>query len=209
MPLVILLALSGVLLLAKRKPGGTPSVNKTGFWPEFLQWLEDREGDITTRADESTAHIPGTVTYNGKTYTNPTGSGGITADTFLTYANRWKFSPTVEMFAKLSDGPTNPLWVRIVTDIFDKGKRYSNNPVLATYLGSWYWGSGSIKDSWVPKIQAILKKSISDRQKLRQLVDLRKDYFEWVGAYNPDKQKYVADWKSRADKFYATFVKYA
>ena len=205
----VIAVILGLLILGSRRSPNTP-VNASGFWGELYVWLARYEG--TMAASGPDAEVGGyadcNITLNGRLYQRPSVSRGVTWGTFKTLAPVLGYEPTCENFGSLSNNPPAPLWHKIVDYILRKGKTFTSQPVLAAYIGLWYWGSGSVDSENANKIMEILSRNTSDKNKLRELVNLRKQFFKELGLRKPSRQKYVKGWVERAESFYQNFNKF-
>lgn len=182
-----------------------------GFLNALYPWLSAEAGGLSDRntgGDRDLHRAQITVTRNGHTYVNPHTNRDVTYTTFLKYARKFGYPATPQGFVDMPEW----LWREIVNAIYvGDGLPYTNNLVLAAYIGSWYWGSGSISSTNKAKIRAILKKPIGDGDKLDQLIALRKQFFASLHSSNPTKfpQSLVDSYDERADSFREHFYSYA
>lgn len=209
-----LLIIALVFLLAKgRKPDSGESdgdrVDVSGFLPAFYVWLAQKEGRLSDAAvDSELERSPCTVNQNGRIIRNPHTSRGVTWKTFKALSTPLGYEPTCDNFAAMSNNPPSNIWKQIVAHIFSKGLPYSKNPVLANYVGGWYWGTGSIGKEDQQTIQNILSRDTSDRTKLRELINHRKEFFRQVVVRKPHKRPALEGWLNRAESYWETFNKF-
>lgn len=191
--------------LKKPNPPGHPNAKDAIFKDEFYKWLWKKAGGLSVGSaggDADAEGAPITVIRNGKTYVNPHTNRDVQWPTFKSVAPLVGIPATAEAFVDL----TYDQWEKIVDHIiFGNGFNFTDNPVLAAYIGSWYWGSGSISNTNITKIKDVLGNGATSEYKLRKLVDLRKLFFESLGY----SEHTTNSWKDRAESFYDNFSKFA
>lgn len=209
--IAIVLAVLAVFVIAIRrikKPG--VSADTSGFKDLLYQWIWKKAGGLsvsTAGGDADADGAPITVTIDGEVFKNPHTNRDVQWNTYKAVAPELGLSATPEAFVRM----TFSQWKKIVDHIvFGNGFEYTNNPVLAAYVGSWYWGSGSISSSNIEKIKSILASGGDNKYKLRNLVDLRKKHFKNLRANNPAKysEALVNSWCDRAESFFSNFSKF-
>lgn len=185
-----------IYVRSMKKPNKT--IDITQFYPELYKWLSKKEGGKTGDPDDPNSEnaAPGT----GGIHTNR----GVAWKTFNGLAPKLGYTPTVELFLAMPQD----LWEKIVRYHIALGETYSNNPVLATYIGLWYWGTGSIDSGNSDTIKNILATTPFNKKALEKIVDLRKQFFVDLGKRKPHLAKYVPGWINRANSFYTTFSPY-
>jgi len=198
--LIVALLLIGTFFYFKnRKRKNMSQSDYDKFFNELVTFVQAKEGGLSNNPNDTAAAYPSPTPE--KWHTNK----GITWRNFKDYAPSLGYDPTVANFLAMP----NDIWLKIFNKKYiDKTKNISNNPVLNSYIALWLWGGwykGFVTDKQVAEIVVA---DISDKEKLRKLVDLRKIYFDKVIAANPVQAAFENGWKNRAEDFYNTFNKY-
>ncbi len=178
-----------------------------GFLRERFTWLEHEEGTFnngTIAGDANAQRAPCEIfDKHGKIITpSPHTVGGVQYKTFVHLAPLLGYSATCKNFEGLALRTKSPIWMSIAKHFFDIGLGYTSNPVLATYIGLYVWGSGYVTRE--ADVKKILAKESSVRLKLLALVELRKAWFESAGF----SDSYTKSVKERADRFKTMALKY-
>lgn len=197
--IVVTIVLAIVIVIYIRSMRRTnKTVDITQFYPELYKWLSKKEGGKAVDPDDPNSEdaAPGT----GGVHTNR----GVSWKTFNGLADNLGYTPTVQLFLEM---PQN-IWESIVRYHVALGQSYTTNPVLASYLGLWYWGTGSIDENNLNSIKNILSNTPFNKRALRKIVDLREQFFRNLGKRKPKLAKYVPGWINRAEDFYNKFSPY-
>lgn len=205
----------GILLLlvaAKKKNSGSPPKDISGFGPALYKWLARKEGRLATSSvDSELEKAPCVIYQDGKPKDHPHTSRGVTWETFVTLSDVLGYEANCNNFASLSANPPGPIWHKIVDYIRQKGYTYSSNPVIATYIGLWYWGGWDQTEQMqlTPvSVMQVLNSNIPDRAKLIKLINMRKNYFHQVVKKRPSKKPALEGWLERADEYWTEFSPY-
>lgn len=179
-----------------KKKNASPAADSSGFIDAFVKWLKRKEGHASKDPDDdaaANAFPDGTHTYMG-----------ITKTTFEGNASKCGYSPTYSNFVNMSP----QVWWCNYEQFWNKGKEFSNNLILSTYMSQWYWGGWY--QPWLPKqkVLDVFNSNISDREKLKRLIALRKQYFIKVVENDPTDQKYLNGWNKKHDEFWTNYNKY-
>lgn len=167
------------------------------FFEELKAFVRKKEGGLTANPKDTAAAFPSPTPE--KYHTNI----GVTWKTFIDSAKTLGYQPTVENFIKMP----GEIWTSIfIKKYMSKVKDIKINPVLKFYIGLWYWGGTSA--ALLERAKEALKKDVSDKQKLIDLVALRKDYFERIFKANPSQLVFKNGWFKVQDDYLATFSKY-
>jgi len=203
----IIVFIAVALIRSQHKTPNSLPVSKGEFLTALYKWVLKKAGglaDGTLAGDADLKRSPCTVTINGRTYNKPHTNKDITYPTFETLAPKFGYEVNCNNFIYMPDD----LWQKIFYHIaIEKGLKFTDNIVLAAYIGSWYWGSGSISTANQDRIKAILADgSISDKERLRQLIDLRKSFFESLAEAHPITYGPALDgWLNRAEAYWNDF----
>jgi len=175
-------------------------INLENYKKELVSYLLTVEGGLSNDLrDVNAAKFP-SPTPN-KWHTNK----GVTYKVFVENAAKLGYKPTVENFIKM---PLD-IWLNIKNKLYlIKGKKFTDNQILADYIGLWYWGGWA--NSYMPSsnVKAVLTSNSSNKDKLKKLVELRKLYFKNLVEKRPNLKVYLKGWTDRANKFYNQFSKY-
>lgn len=199
-----------MVAINRLKEPAAPS-DAAGFKPLFFRWVWKKAGGLSVSkagGDKDAHGAPITVTVNGKTYKNPHTNHDVQWDTYKYVAPLVGLNPSADSFVHMTYGQ----WLKIADHIiFGNGNQFTDNPVLAAYIGSWYWGSGSISQANVDKIKAIVNGPGDGLHKIKKLVDLRIAHFVKLGKDDPQEyeESTVASWIKRAKSFLTNFGKFA
>lgn len=204
-PIVItLIVLSAIYTSFKKiefKPMETSGNNNLDFDKEFTKYLLKAEGGLSNDKTDSASSFPSPTPQLYHT------NKGITYRTFVDSASANKYQPTVANFLSMPDS----IWYSIYKNNYynkAKSKNYTQNHYLISYLSLWYWGGWATNIVPTTDVKNILSLPISEKLKLRKLVDLRKLYFDKLVALKPSYMKYLKGWKNRAEEFYSQFNQY-
>lgn len=168
------------------------------FYDELVKYVQRAEGGLSNDKADSASINPSPTPE--KWHTNK----GVTWTTFVNSAKELGYTPSVANFLEMP----NNIWLKIFDKKYiSKADKISNNPVLRSYIGLWFWG-GTSKALLERAKKPLLDNKLSDLQKLRALVDLRKNYFDRVIAAKPQNAKFEKGWKNRAEDYYTQFKKY-
>lgn len=181
------------LLFFKNKKKKMDSVQ---YFNDLVKFIQKKEGglskDLTDTASSNPA--PGTGGY----HTNK----GIT---WKVYKDTLGSLATPERFLKMP----NEDWLKIfIEKYYNKTKNLFDNDVLNGYVATWYWGG------WAPsllppsKVAELVNANMTDIEKLKALVNLRKQYFDNIVKNNPSQVKFLKGWKNVADSYLSTFSSY-
>lgn len=203
MPLVIAAII--FLLIKKNRSVTGPTASVDMFLNEAYKWLSDREGGLSNGSiggDQNAVRAPcNSIKKNGVIMDPPPHTNrGVQWRTFNSLAPVLGYSPTCENFEAM---PEN-LWRAIVNWYFEKGLSYSSNPVIAAYIGLWFWGGWDQKIVTTQDAKDIITSNKNLDDQLYELVQLRKYYFSQL----PYSETTINAWQDRADKYYNTFNKY-
>lgn len=183
--------------------------DSTGFLNELYPWVLEHAGGLQDKGsggDKKLKRMKGTITIGERTYINPHTNKDITASTFLYYAPKFGYKADFKTFVEM---PFD-LWKKIFNAIvIQKGLKFTDNLVLAAYIGLWYWGSGSISSSNKAKIKNILAGPYNLFNKFNELIDLRKAHFlKLKNSGDPDYVRAYPGWIDRAEDFRRDFKEY-
>ena len=209
---MLLFILATFIFIRKFKPVVTTKKTKvkmdgSNFYSELITFLHGWEGGLTDDTTDTASNFPlrGTYTVKNKVYTNPHTNKGVTYRTFIDSAKVHGFEPSNSNFFDMP----NDIWLKIYKDgYYKKASKISNNEVLNVYMSLWFWGGWAKTLMPIERVAKVIGSNISDKQKLKQLVDLRKEYFVNVVKANPKNAKYLKGWTDRATDFYEKFNKY-
>lgn len=171
----------------------------TDFDSNVVKFVLQKEGGLSNNLNDSASNYPSPTPE--KYHTNK----GITYKNFVEFADKLGYKASLNNFL------TMPLdiWLKIFNLKYLKPlKNISDNKVLNTYLGLWLWGGWSKKHVTMEEVKNILNSNSSNRQKLADLVELRKIYFKKVVAAIPKNKVFLTAWQKRADDFYNHFKNY-
>lgn len=180
---------------------------KQNLFSDLVRFVLRMEGGLTgDKTDTASKNaLKGTFTVNGKTVIDPHTNKGITYKTYLDSANSVGYVPTNDDFLKMPD----KRWLDIFKQkYYSKTLNFSDNVVLNSYLSLWYWGGWDVRLMLVANVAKVLASNKTNDEKLKDLVELRKQYFKNIVAKNPTQIKYLKGWTNRADEFYNEFKKY-
>lgn len=166
---------------------------------ELVTFVQKSEGGLSNEPTDSASAYPSPTPQ--KWHTNK----GVTWRVFKDSALELIYIPSVANFLSMP----NDIWLKIFNKKYlSRTKNLSSNIVLSNYIGLWLWGGWYKGHITEKQVTDVLVANISDKQKLRRLVDLRKLYFDKVISANPSQQIYENGWKNRAEDFYSIFNKY-
>jgi len=170
------------------------------FFLSLTRFVKDMEGGLTNNANDSASKFPSPTPQ--KYHTNK----GITYKTFTDSSKVIGFTPSIDNFLTMPD----QIWLPIFKNLyFSQAANMSLNPVLSGYMSLWYWGGWAKALMPIKRVNDVINdKSITDKQKLKKLTELRKEYFANVVKANPKNSVFLKGWNNRADKFYNDFNKY-
>lgn len=198
------------LFLSKKKTGTSAQPVPGSYGSAIYSYIAEKEGGLAVSAPDASVGGYSTciINHHGHTYNNPSVSRGVTWGTFLNLAPVLNYEPSCTLFAALSDTPPNEVWFQIVAHYLDKGKPYSNNQVLADYIGLWYWGGWAQSLLSRDTVLAVTNGNASNKNKLRSLVQLRQQYFTDLVAAKPNLTPYLSGWLNNQEIFFQTFSKF-
>jgi len=167
------------------------------FFEELKAFVREKEGGLSNHPNDTAAAFPSPTPQ--KYHTNI----GVTWQTFTDSAKTLGYTPTVENFLNMP----GDIWTSIfMKKYMAKVKDIKINQVLKFYIGLWYWGGTST--ALIDRAKTALKKDISDKEKLAELVALRKDYFDRVIKSRPKDEVFRKGWYAVQDKYFEKFSKY-
>lgn len=207
---ITLLVIIFFVIRAMKKNQSNIISDPTGFLSALYTWVLAEAGGLQDKVVAGDIHAersPCVVTIGERTYVHPHTNKDIQYGTFKKYAPKFGYSIDCATFLAM---PFD-LWRQIFYAIsIKKGLAYTKNLVLAAYVGSWYWGSGSISVTNINKIKSILSAGVSDRDKLDALILLRKAHFATLHNNNPTEYSLATlnAWNDRADSFREHFQSY-
>lgn len=204
--LIAVIAIAAILFFVLRSLGSMGSKNKyTGpqvaldknkFIADFKSWLKKKEGGVSRDKDDSASHY----SWPNGEHTNI----GITRRTFENNASKCGYQPTYEVWRAMPPG----VWWCNYQQFLNEGMQWTDNFILGVYMSQWYWGAWVQEYVTPGEINQVLRSGLSDRDKLYELVQLRKKYFEIDVKHNSKNKKYLAGWEEKADEFYNKYSKY-
>lgn len=200
--IVVAVILFFVIRSVNQNNGAMVAFDKNKFIADFKAWLKKKEGGESSNKKDSAS----SNSWPNGVHTNI----GVTKSTFEANSTKCGYPPTYEVFKKMSPG----VWWCNYQGYLNEGLKWSNNFILAVYMSQWYWGSGEwdagIRHgiNWVPRVNDILNSNVSDRNKLKQLVELRKFYFRKKVDDEPDQIIFLNGWQDKQDEFYGKYSKY-
>lgn len=182
-----------------------PRPGSAEFEKELYKYLDHEEGGLNNKyaggdkpTDEAPCKVPGMSP-------NPHTSAGVKKATYDSLVKPLNLPGTCEDFIAMSATPKSNSWYKIVDHFRKEGSKWSSNPVIAAYMGLWYWGGWRQALVTPDQIISIVQSDLSPSVQLRRLVDLRKAYFDALQTASGYGQSLVDEWKDRAERFYATF----
>lgn len=182
------------LLLKNKKP-------MNDFFNNLVAYILKMEGGLSNDKNDSASNYPSPTPEQYHT------NKGVTYKTFVENANKLNYLPTIDNFLKMP----NEIWLKIYKDIYLSkalNKNLTTNEVLNAYISLWYWGGWSTSIVSLDSVKAILNENISNKEKLKKLVNLRISYFNKLVALKPTYKIYLKGWTNRANEFYQQFNKY-
>jgi hypothetical protein len=196
--IVIVIVVSLAVYHSKNKPLTMSKQVYNQFFDELVKYVQKAEGGLSNDKADSASSNPSPTPE--KWHTNK----GVTWTTFVNSAKELDYTPSVANFLEMP----NSIWLKIFDKKYiSKAEKISKNPVLRSYIGLWFWG-GTSKALLERAKAPLLNDKLTDLEKLRALVDLRKDYFDRVIAAKPQNAKFEKGWKNRAEDYYTQFKKY-
>lgn len=206
-----------LLLLGSKKKTGkpvhnndqTPPGNSNGstqlFKSQFYDWLSSHEGGLNNKYAGGDLPSDTSCTVPGMS-PNPHTSAGVKKSTYDALTPVLHLPGTCADFIAMSSTPKSNSWYKIVDHYIDLGLAYSPNLVLGAYIGTWKWGGWNQTYVSPEQVLAIIQNdNLTLSNKLRQLVDLRKSYFQQLQQKHGYGQDLVDVWKERADDYYNKF----
>lgn len=174
--------------------------NMDNFLNEFINWLKRKEGGLSNDMRDTASKYPSPTPE--KYHTNI----GVTYKTFIDSASTLNYNPSVKNFLEMP----NDIWFKIFSEkYYNKTKNLTDNEVLNAYMSLWYWGGWSNSLMPTSSVTAVLTSKKTGKEKLFDLVELRKKYFENIVKNNPTQKVYLNGWKNAANDFYKNFSDYA
>lgn len=207
-----LIVLGILFLLISRKKNATTSDGLSDanlFLKDVYAWLANKAGGLsngTAGGDSTAVRAPCQVEKNGIVMNPaPHTSADVQYKTFFNLSAPLGYEPTCDNFASLSvNTANNPIWQAIVNWHFRRGLTFSSNPIIAAYIGLWYWGGWDQRLVTVQAVKDAILNGNSHQSILRDLVSLRKLYFSKL----PYSEALIKAWQDRAESFYHNFSKY-
>lgn len=176
----------------------TPELEKL-FNEDLSKFVLRMEGGLTNDKTDTASKFPSPTPE--KWHTNK----GITWKTYTDSSKTLKFTPSVKEFLVMPYSR----WFSIFKNNYINRSNFSDNLVLNSYMALWLWGGWARKHMSLENVNKVLNdKKLTNRQKLFNLVELRKQYFDNIIKANPPLKKYEKGWKARANEFYDLFNKY-
>lgn len=159
------------------------------------EYILKKEGGLSNNPKDSASKYPSPTLK--KWHTNK----GITYKTFVDNASKLGYTPSVNNFITMPPSIWQAIWEKIY---LPKGQK-TKNPILNNFLAYWYWQGWDKKLLPETLVNGVLLNNISDKQKLRQLTDLRIKYYKNLVAAVPKNAEFLKGWINSAEDFYNTF----
>lgn len=182
------------LLLKNKQP-------MTDFFNNLVKYILKMEGGLSNDINDK-AHLYPSPTPQ-KYHTNK----GVTYRTFVDSASKLNYLPTIDNFLKMP----NEIWLKIYKEMYLKKaliKNLTANEVLNAYISLWYWGGWDSSIVSLSSVKSVLNENITNKEKLKKLVDLRITYFNKLVQIKPNLKIYLKGWTNRANEFYQQFNNY-
>lgn len=182
------------LLLKNKKP-------MNDFFNNLVAYILKMEGGLSNDKNDSASSYPSPSLEEYHT------NKGVTYKTFIDNAIKLNYLPTLDNFLTMP----NDIWLKIYKELYLKkalSKKLTSNEVLNAYISLWYWGGWNTSIVSLDSVKAILNENISNKEKLKKLVNLRISYFNKLVALKPTYKIYLKGWTNRANEFYQQFNKY-
>jgi hypothetical protein len=181
-------------------------VNTSAFLDVFYNWLWAKEGGLRYKIAGGEASLPKAPVGQNAQGEWPHTSRGITTPTFEGYyaAKGLALDWTKWLEFSTLDEP-NQLWKDITTWRGRLSANFTSNPVLQRYISLYYFGGWDQNLVTVAQVNQILNSNDTLLMKFRQLVNLRKFYFDELERLGRASAGTVAHWKERAEDAYDTF----
>jgi lysozyme family protein len=178
--------------------------NKTpmnDFFNNLVKYILKMEGGLSNDPTDSASSFSSPTPQ--KYHTNK----GVTYRTFVDNATKLNYLPTIDNFLKMP----NEIWLKIYKDIYLSkalSKNLTDNEILNAYISLWYWGGWSTSIISLDSVKSVLNENISNKEKLKKLVNLRISYFNKLVQAKPTYKIYLKGWTNRANEFYQQFNNY-
>jgi hypothetical protein len=171
------------------------------FFNNLVKFILKMEGGLSNDKTDSASSYPAPTPEQYHT------NKGVTYKTFIDNASKLNYLPTIENFLTMP----SDIWLKIYKDIYLSkavNKKLTTNEVLNAYISLWYWGGWSNSIVSLDSVKSVLNENISNKEKLKKLVDLRISYFNKLVQAKPTYKIYLKGWTNRANEFYQQFNKY-
>lgn len=190
---------------SKKRNSDGVNVTPSDFLGKFYKWLSDHEGGLangTTAGDANLKRAPCVYTINGQVINpSPHTNRGITYDFYESTGPSLGIKVSCDNFLHM---PEND-WRKLVDAKTKRGFAFSDNPVVARYIGLWYWGGWDQSLVSSTDVKDIINKHPNLKDQLYFLIQLRKHYFDLDTAKNHYSSGWLASVKQRADSYNTEF----
>lgn len=174
---------------------------KNMFFDQLVKFLLKQEGGLSNDPIDSASAYPSPTPE--KYHTNK----GVTYKTFVDSAKALNYAPTIENFINMP----SEIWLKIYKEKYLKQAtklNLSKNDIINAYLSLWYWGGWAQSITPLSAVKSILNSKTDNKTKLKDLVNLRIDYFNKLVTNKPSYKKYIKGWTNRQNEFLNDFSKY-
>ena len=143
-------------------------VDEQEYFNKLVSFIQKKEGGLSKDPVDTASKYPSPTPE--KYHTNK----GITYRTFVDSASLG-YQPTTQNFLNMP----NDIWLNIfINKYYNRAKNFSNNIILNGYISTWFWGGWATSLVTPKEVADVLVSKVSNKEKLKKLVDLRKKYFE-------------------------------
>jgi hypothetical protein len=193
---ILFFSLVAITVIAIIKKAPKKMINQDNYFKKLVAFIKNKEGGLSNHPADAASKYPSPTPQ--KYHTNK----GITFKTFVDSSKTLNFEPSAKNFLDMPD----IIWLKIFKNKYYDRAKYTSNPILNGFIAYWFWQGWDTRLLPTKPVADILASSLSDKQKLTALVELRKKYYDTIVQKNPSQSVFKKGWHNTATEYFNAFA---